>query len=54
MNLKSEKEIRDLLKGIKQNRKTGLPYSELKDIACNGTKKALEWVLEETDTPLTY
>jgi hypothetical protein len=54
INLKSEKEIRDLLELLKQNRKTGLPYSELKDIAWHGTKQALEWVLEETDTPLTY
>ena len=32
----------------------GGPYSELKSIAWHGTKHALEWVLEETETLLTY
>ena len=50
----SEKEIRDSLKQLEQNRRRGSQYSELKDIAWHGTKQALEWVLEEKDTPLSY
>ena len=52
--MKSENEIRNRLKLLKQIRLTGGPYSELKNIAWHGTKQALEWVLEETETPLTY
>ena len=52
--MKSENEIRKQLKLLKQNKVTGVPYSELKTIAWNATKQALEWILEETENPLTY
>jgi len=52
--MKSENEIRNRLNLLKQHRLIGGPYSELKNIALHGTKQALEWVLEEAETPLTY
>ena len=52
--MRSENEIRKQLKLLKQNKITGGPYSELKTIAWNATKQALEWILEETETLLTY
>jgi hypothetical protein len=52
--VRSEIEIRKRLKLLKENKMVGGPYSELKSIAWHGTKQALEWVLEETETPLTY
>jgi len=52
--MRSENEIGKRLKLLKQNKVTGGPYSELKTIAWNATKQALEWVLEESDELLTY
>jgi hypothetical protein len=52
--LRKENEIRDFLKKIMNDRLNGSPYPELKSIAWHGTKQALEWVLEEKDTPLSY
>jgi len=52
--MRSENKIREQLKLLKQNKIAGGPYSELKSIAWHGTKQALEWVLEETEKPLTY
>jgi hypothetical protein len=52
--VKSEKEIRNQLKILKQQRLAKTPYTERKNIAWHGSKQALEWVLEETETPLTY
>ena len=52
--MRSEDEIRKRLKLLKQNKVTGGPYSELKDIAWNATKQALEWILEETENLLTF
>ena len=52
--MRSEKEIRKQLETLKQNKVTGGPYSELKTIAWNATKQALEWILEETEKLLTY
>ena len=52
--LRSESVIRERLNLLKKNKLDGLPYSELKTIAWNGTKQALEWVLEESEKLLTY
>jgi hypothetical protein len=52
--MRSEKEIRKQLELLKENKVTGGPYSELKTIAWNATKQALEWMLEETENLLTY
>ena len=52
--MRSENEIGKRLKILKQNKVTGGPHSELKTIASNATKQALEWVLEESDELLTY
>ena len=52
--MRSENEIGKQLKLLKQNKVTGGQYSELKTIAWNATKQALEWVLEESDELLTY
>jgi hypothetical protein len=52
--LRKENEIREFLKKIMNDRLNGSPYPELKSIAWHGTKQALEWVLEEKETPLSY
>ena len=52
--MRLENEIGKRLKLLKQNKVTGGPYSELKTIAWNATKQALEWVLEKSDELLTY
>jgi hypothetical protein len=51
--MKSENEIRKILKNLIQRRRSE-QFNELKDIAWHGTKQALEWVLEEKETPLTF
>ena len=52
--MRSENEIRKRLKLLKQNKVTGGQYSELKTIAWNASKQALEWILEESKALLTY
>jgi hypothetical protein len=52
--MRKENEIRKQLEELKNQRLNGAPYSELKSIAWHGTKQALEWILEETETLLTY
>ena len=52
--MRLENEIRKLLEELKKQRETKGPYSELKNIALHASKQALEWVLEETETPLTF
>jgi hypothetical protein len=52
--MRSENEIGKQLKLLKLKKVTGGPYNELKTIAWNATKQALEWVLEESDELLTY
>ncbi len=52
--MRSENEIGKRLEKLTKQGLTGGPYSELKTIAWNATKQALEWVLEETENPLTY
>ena len=52
--MRMEKEIRERLDRLKKERVTIGPYLEKDDIAWHATKQALEWVLEETETLLTY
>jgi hypothetical protein len=52
--MRSENEIRKRLELLKQNKVTEGPYSELKTIAWNAIRQALEWVLEDKETPLTF
>ena len=54
IKMRTEKEIREQLERLKKEIFTEGPYTELKSIALHATKQALEWVLEETETPLTY
>jgi len=52
--MRTEKEIRERLDRLMKERLTEGPYLEKDDIAWHATKQALEWVLGETDTLLTY
>lgn len=52
--MRIEKEIRAQLERLKRQRITEGPYSERKNIAWYAAKQALEWVLEEVESPLTY
>lgn len=52
--MRPENEIRKRLEQLKKKRETEGPYSELKNIALHAAKQALEWVLEETETLLTF
>jgi len=52
--MRSENETRKRLKLLKQYKITGGQYSERKTIAWKATIQALEWILEETESPLTF
>jgi chromosome segregation ATPase len=52
--MKTEEEIRKQLEHLEKERATEGPFTEQKNIARKATKQALQWVLEETDKPLTY
>ena len=52
--MRTEEEIKKALGELKENRKHGSPLTERQNIAWHGTKQALEWVLEQIDTLLTY
>jgi hypothetical protein len=54
MEMRTEKEIRETLDKLKKERLTGGPYLEKTNIAWHAAKQALEWILEETETLLTY
>lgn len=54
VGIRTEEEIKKALKELTENRKRGSPLTERQNIAWHGTKQALEWVLEQTDTLLTY
>jgi len=52
--MRTEKEIRERLEELKRQIVTEGPYIERKSIAWHAAKQALEWVLEEVDSLLTY
>ena len=52
--MRTEKEIRERLDRLRKERLTEGPYLEKDDIAWHAAKQALERVLEETETLLTY
>ena len=54
IKVRTEKEIRERLDRLRKERLTEGPYLEKDDIAWHAAKQALEWVLEETETLLTY
>jgi hypothetical protein len=54
ITMRTEKEIRERLEKLTKERLTEGPYIEKDSIAWHATKQALEWVLEETETLLTY
>jgi hypothetical protein len=54
MKLRTEKETRDQLDKLRKERLTEGPYTEKTNIAWHAAKQALEWVLGETETLLTY
>jgi hypothetical protein len=51
---RTEEDIRKRLELLKKQRETEGPFTEQKNIARKAAKQALLWVLEETDSLLTY
>ena len=54
IKVRMEKEIRERLDNLMKARLTEGLYLKKDNIAWHATKQALEWVLEETETLLTY
>jgi hypothetical protein len=52
--MRTEEVIRKQLRVLEKEPMTEGPFTERKNIARTAAKQALEWVLEETDSPLTY
>jgi hypothetical protein len=52
--MRTEEEIRKQLDTFEKELATEGPFTERKNIARIAAKQALEWVLGETDNPLTY
>jgi hypothetical protein len=53
-NMKAEQEIKKRLRDLENEARTGGPFTEWQNIARKAAKQALEWVLEETGSLLTY
>ena len=53
-NMKAEQEIKKRLRDLENEARTGGPFTEWQNIARKAAKQALEWVLEETESLLTY
>ncbi len=54
VGMRTEEEIKKTLKELRKTRREGVRLTEAQSIAWHGTKQALEWVLKQTDTLLTY
>jgi hypothetical protein len=52
--VRTEEDIRKRLADLEKERLKGGPFTELENVARKAAKQALEWVLEETDSVLTY
>ena len=52
--MRTEEEIRKRLELLEKERETEGPFIEQKNIARKAVQQALLWVLEETDSLLTY
>jgi hypothetical protein len=52
--MKTEEEIKERLERLEKERETEGPFTEQKNVARKAAKQALEWVLEQTDSLLTY
>jgi hypothetical protein len=52
--MRTEQEIRKRLRDLDNETQTDGPFTEFKNIARKAAKQALEWVLEETESLLTY
>jgi hypothetical protein len=52
--MRKEQEIRKRLRDLENETLTDGPFTEFEIIARKATKQALEWVLEETESLLTY
>jgi hypothetical protein len=52
--MRTEKQIRERLEQLEKERLTEGPFVEQDNIALHAAKQALEWVLEETETLLTF
>jgi hypothetical protein len=53
-NMRTEQEIRKRLRDLENETLTDGPFTEFEIIARKAAKQALEWVLEETESLLTY
>ena len=53
-NMRTEPEIRKRLNDLENETLTSGPFTEFETIARKAAKQALEWVLEETESLLTY
>ncbi len=52
-NMKREQEIRNCLELLEDEMLNAGPFTEFEIIAKKASKQAFEWVLEQTDNPLT-
>jgi len=52
--MRTEQEIRKRLNDLENGTLTVGPFTEFENIARKAAKQALEWVLEETESLLTY
>ncbi len=53
-DMRTEEEIKNALKKLRENKKHGSPFTERQNIAWHSTKQTLEWVLKLTNNLSTY
>jgi len=52
--MRTEQQIKNRLRDLENETRTDGTFTEFKTIARKAAKQALEWVLEETESLLTY